>query len=159
MQLWDYFINDEDPYIRRQIIETDLRLGLKRLDNDEDRNVIQTKLLRKTNDELELDILKAYIDAEEEYGDTDENLRYQALRLKYEALVKIPTTIEKTMSPAQLYASDSPLWTNDYKAITIETLLPRLKDKPKTEDDFNEALAAIFKPKIHMDKFGRTYIN
>lgn len=31
---WDYFINDEDPYIRQSIIEKDLRLGLQRLDND-----------------------------------------------------------------------------------------------------------------------------
>lgn len=49
---WDYFINDEDPYIRQSIIETDLRLGLKRLDNDEDRQVVQTELLGQTNDKL-----------------------------------------------------------------------------------------------------------
>ena len=145
--------------VRKTDIYEELRLGRMTLDNDEDRSTVRRTLVMQANDEIDLDILKTYLEAEKEYGDTDENLRYQALRLKYEALVKIPTTIEKTMSPAQLYASDSPLWTNDYKAITIETLLPRLKDKPKTEDDFNEALAAIFKPKIHMDKFGRTYIN
>lgn len=145
--------------VRKTDIYEELRLGRMTLDNDEDRSTVRRTLVMQANDEINLDILKTYLEAEKEYGDTDENLRYQALRLKYEALVKIPTTIEKTMSPAQLYASDSPLWTNDYKAITIETLLPRLKDKPKTEDDFNEALAAIFKPKIHMDKFGRTYIN
>lgn len=145
--------------VRKTDIYEELRLGRMRLDNDEDRSTVRRTLVMQANDEIDLDILKTYLEAEKEYGDTDENLRYQALRLKYEALVKIPTTIEKTMSPAQLYASDSPLWTNDYKAITIETLLPRLKDKPKTKDDFNEALAAIFKPKIHMDKFGRTYIN
>jgi len=145
--------------VRKTDIYEELRLGRMTLDNDEDRSTVRRTLVMQANDEIDLDILKTYLEAEKEYGDTDENLRYQALRLKYEALVKIPTTIEKTMSPAQLYASDSPLWTNDYKTITIETLLPRLKDKPKTEDDFNEALAAIFKPKIHMDKFGRTYIN
>lgn len=145
--------------VRKTDIYEELRLGRMTLGNDEDRSTVRRTLVMQANDEIDLDILKTYLEAEKEYGDTDENLRYQALRLKYEALVKIPTTIEKTMSPAQLYASDSPLWTNDYKAITIETLLPRLKDKPKTEDDFNEALAAIFKPKIHMDKFGRTYIN
>ena len=95
---YDYFINDEDPYIRQQIIEKDLRLGLKRLDNDEDRQVVQTRLLRKTNDELELDILKAYIKAEKEYGGSEENLVYQALALKYEALTAVPSTIEKTMT-------------------------------------------------------------
>lgn len=28
----------------------------------------------------------------------------------------------------------------------------------RTEETFNEALATIFKPKIHMDKYGRTYV-
>jgi len=82
----------------------------------------------------------------------------QALNLKYRAMTHVPTTIEKTMTPAQLYSSNSPLWTHDYKAITIETLLPHLKDKPKTEENFNEALAIIFGPNIYMDKYGRTYV-
>ena len=83
----------------------------------------------------------------------------QALDLKYRALTHVPTTIEKTMTPAQLYTSNSPLWAHDYKAVTIECILPHLKDKPRIEETFNEALAAIYKPKIHMDKFGRTYIS
>jgi len=82
----------------------------------------------------------------------------QALNLKYRAMTHVPTTIEKTMTPAQLYSSNSPLWTHDYKAITIKTLLPHLKDKPKTEENFNEALAIIFGPNIYMDKYGRTYV-
>lgn len=82
-----------------------------------------------------------------------------ALELKLKAMTHAPTTIEKTMTPAQLYSSNSPLWAHDYKAVTIECILPHLKDKPRTEETFNEALATIFKPKIHMDKFGRTYIN
>lgn len=85
---------------------------------------------------------------------------YQALQLKYEALTKVPTTIEKTMTPAQLYSSNSPLWAHDYKAVTIECILPHLKGEPQTEETFNDALAAIFKPKtVHTDKYGRIYIN
>lgn len=82
-----------------------------------------------------------------------ETFRYQALQLKYEALTTVPTTIEKTMTPAQLYTSNNPLWAHDYKAVTIECILPHLKDKPQTEETFNEALATIFKPKtVHTDK-------
>ena len=128
---WDYFINDEDPYIRQSIIEKDLRLGLKRLDNDEDRQVVQTRLLQKTNDELELDILKAYIKAEKEYGGSEENLVYQALALKYEALTATPSTIEKTMSPYQLYASNSPLRAIELDALSIESILDIEKNKGK----------------------------
>lgn len=106
----------------------------------------------------EIKTVKIFLDIEEKYGDIN-SITYQALKLKYEALTTIPSTIEKTMTPAQLYTSNSPLWAHDYKAVTIECILPHLKDKPRTEETFNEALAAIYKPKIHMDKFGRTYIS
>lgn len=145
--------------VRKTDIFEELRLGHITLDNDEHRSAVRRTLVIQNNDEIELDILKAYLEAEKKYGDADKNLRYHALQLKYEALTTIPSTIEKTMTPAQLYSSNSPLWTHDYKAITIECILPHLKDKPRTEETFNEALAAIFKPKIHMDKYGRTYIN
>lgn len=153
---WDYFINDEDPYIRQSIIEKDLRLGLQRLDNDEDRQIVQTRLLRKTNDELELDILKAYIDAEEEYGDAEENLAYQALTLKYEALTAMPSTIEKTMNPAQLYASDSPLWALNYDPDMIKQLLNHLQNYPKSEEIFNIVLEEVSNGIVAINKFGAT---
>lgn len=153
---WDYFINDEDPYIRQSIIEKDLRLGLKRLDNDEDRQVVQTRLLQKTNDELELDILKAYIKAEKEYGGSEENLVYQALALKYEALTATPSTIEKTMTPAQLYASDSPLWALNYDPDMVKQMLNHLRNYPKSEEIFNIVLEEVNNGIIAINKFGAT---
>lgn len=146
--------------VRKTDIFEELRLGHITLDNDEHRNTVKCTLMMQNNDEIDLDTLKAYLKAENEYGDMDETFRYQALKLKYEALTTVPTTIEKTMTPAQLYSSNSPLWAYDYKAVTIECILPHLKDKPRTEETFNKALAAIFKPKtVHTDKYGRTYIN
>ena len=137
----------------------ELRLGHITLDNDEHRNTVKCTLMMQTNDEINLDTLNAYLEAEKECGNTATFI-YQALKLKYEALTTVPTTIEKTMTPAQLYTSNSPLWAHDYKAVTIECILPHLKDKPRTEETFNEALAAIFKPKtVHTDKYRRTYIN
>lgn len=38
----------------------------------------------------------------------------QALQLKYQAMTHVPTTIEKTMTPAQLYEADCPLWCAEY---------------------------------------------
>lgn len=57
----------------------------------------------------EIKTVKIFLDIEEKYGDIN-SITYQALKLKYEALTTVPTTIQKTMTPAQLYASDSPLW-------------------------------------------------
>lgn len=145
--------------VRKTDIFEELRLGHITLDNDEHRSAVRRTLVMQANDEIDLNVLNAYLKAEKEYDDADKSLRYRALRLKYEALTTVPTTIEKTMTTAQLYTSNSPLWAHDYKAITIESLLPHLENKPRTEENFNKALATIFKPKIHMDKFGRTYIN
>ena len=153
---YNYFINDEDPYIRRQIIEKDLLLGIQRLDDDEDRQIVQMRLLRKTNDELELDILKTYIDAEEEYGDTEENLAYQALALKYEALTAVPSIIEKTMTQAQLYASNSPLWALNYDPDMIKQMLNHLQNYPKSEEIFNIVLEEVSNGIVAINKFGAT---
>lgn len=38
----------------------------------------------------------------------------QALNLKYHAMTHVPTTIEKTMTPAQLYDACCPLWCTAY---------------------------------------------
>lgn len=156
---WDYFINDEDPYIRSSIIEQDLRLGLQRLDNDEDRDVIRRVLEKQSNDELDLDILKAYLEAVKEYGDTNIAYVYPNLKLKYDALTTVPTTIEKTMTSAQLYASNNPLWAYNHTAETIRRILTLLRNKPKTEESFNEALEASQVRTAYTDKYGRTYIN
>lgn len=92
------------------------------------------------NDELDLDLLKAYLEAEERYGDATNNAHYQALKLKYEALITAPTIIEKTMSPAQLYIAGNQLWAYDYSADAIREIFRRLEDKPKTEENFYGAL-------------------
>lgn len=154
---WDYFINDEDPYIRQQIIEQDLRLGLGRLDNDDDREVVRRVLERQTNDEIDLDILKAYLEAATEYGDTNIAFAYPNLKLKYDALTAVPTTIEKTMTPAQLYVSNNPLWARDYTAEQIRRILVQLRNKPKTEKSFNKSLEASQVQTTYVDKYGRTY--
>lgn len=117
-----------------------------------------TELFEEVKSQTHPDIanLKRLVDFHKAPVGTKDEL--QALNLKYRAMTHVPTTIEKTMTPAQLYTSNSPLWAHDYKAVTIECLLPHLKDKPQTEETFNEALTTIFEPKIHVDKYGKTYI-
>ena len=46
-------------------------------------------------------------------------------------MTTIPTTIEKTMSPYQLYASNSPLWAIELDALSIESFLDIEKNKGK----------------------------
>lgn len=128
------------------------------LANRIDRALVGSNLESQTNDEIDLNLLKAYIEATEKYGNTTLNVRYQALKLKYEAMTTMPTIIEKTMSPAQLYASGSTLWANGYKGITIEQILEKLDGKPKTEESFDRALASVLgdknKGQMMFDEYG-----
>lgn len=119
---------------------------------------LEYTLEAQTNDELDLKLLKTYLEATEKYGNIKVNIRYLALKQKYEALTTAPTIIEKTMSPAQLYASGSPLWANNYKGITVERILGKLYEEPKTEEDFNRALAFVIGSKnngrMMFDEYG-----
>ena len=54
-----------------------------------------------------------------------------ALRLKLSCSEKEPNPIEKTMSPYQLYASNSPLWAIELDALSIESFLDIEKNKGK----------------------------
>lgn len=105
----------------------------------------------------EIKTVKIFLDIEEKYGDVN-SISYQTLKLKYEALTTVPTTIQKTMTPAQLYASDSPLWAYNYTEADIKNILERLKSKPKTEESFNTVLAIIANDKnngrMMFDEYG-----
>ena len=101
----------------------------------------------------EVKTVKMYLDIEEKYGDIN-SISYQALRLKYEALTTVPTTIQKTMTPAQLYASDSPLWAYNYTEEELRDILEVLENKAKTEENFNIALNIIHNRNTMFDEFG-----
>ena len=64
---------------------------------------------------------------------------FHALKLKYRALTTEPSIIEKTMSPYQLYASDSPLWTSELTAEEADAVLKHTVGTcTLTEDEFND---------------------
>jgi hypothetical protein len=84
------------------------------------------KLRERINPNIEE--LETFIKATENNNDS-QNIK--ALRLKYQAMTTVPTTIEKTMSPYQLYTSNSPLWAIKLDALSIESFLDIEKNKGK----------------------------
>lgn len=51
------------------------------------------------------------------------NQYMSVLQLKLDGMTKEPSPIEKTMTRAQLFLCDSPLWTNGLRPNTIKTIL------------------------------------
>ena len=84
------------------------------------------KLLKQTNPNI--DELKNFLETNQHHEQT---FGIKALELKYRAIITIPTTIEKTMSPYQLYATNSPLWAVELDALSIESFLDIEKNKGK----------------------------
>lgn len=142
--------------ITKKDIYEELHLGRMRLANHEDRQLVKRTLLMQTNEEIKLDVLKAYLEAEKEHGNMEETPLYQALQLKYEALTKAPTTIEKTMTPAQLYVSNSPLWALNYNADQIKQVINHLQNYPKSEEIFNIVLNEVNHGITQLKKFNTT---
>lgn len=73
----------------------------------------------------------------------------QALDLKYHAMTHVPTTIEKTMSPWQLYESNNPLWAVELTARGLERFIIREKYNGKLpkilfDDYYNNAIQGIY---------------
>lgn len=69
--------------------------------------------------EPDIELLKKALEDERFLIDNTET-RLKALRLKYQAMTTVPTLIEKTMSPEQLYDAGSPLWAREY---TVQELV------------------------------------
>lgn len=84
------------------------------------------KLLKQTNPNI--DELKNFLETNQH---SKQAFGVQALELKYLAVTAIPTTIEKTMSPYQLYASNSPLWAVELDDLSIKSFLDIEKNKGK----------------------------
>lgn len=56
--------------------------------------------------DIPFNVIKKYLDTVNEYVPEDNT----ELELKYQAMKMTPTTIEKTMTPQQLFAAQNPLW-------------------------------------------------
>lgn len=63
--------------------------------------------------EPDIEMLKKALE-NEQWLITNKETKLKAIRLKYQAMTTVPTTIEKTMTAAQLYNTGSPLWAREH---------------------------------------------
>lgn len=101
--------------------------------------------------------LKRLVNFHKEPIGTDEEL--QALDLKYRAMTHIPTTIEKTMTPYQLYQANNPLWARELSALGIESFLD-LEDTMEYNLDLSEGIYTELRGgtyKLSKEMFDNTY--
>ena len=132
---YDEWKTSEHPEIQHAFAVTDLEyckqlLALNSLDHW---NFVCNQIDETTN----TNTLEIVLDAPVPNGINQHKL--QAIRIMYEARVSQPSPIEKTMSPYQLYASSSPLWTSKLTAEEADAVLKHTVGTcTLTEDEFND---------------------
>ena len=100
---FDILIHDDTQQIRRMVMEKDPSY-MKYNNYSEDMDMMNNIL-----DDL-VDIDPEVIEAQIAYYERTKSINTHYLRVKLAAASQEPTLIERTMSPADLYLSGSPLW-------------------------------------------------
>lgn len=127
----DTIIFSHNRDIRAAVIEKDIRYALEWHILEYDKDLVFDALMEATEPDEE--VLHAYIEVAED------NYALLALKLKQKAMNMEPSTLERTMSPLQLFEHQNPLWTRElsgYDVINVgysvspkETLEKLLKEK------------------------------
>ena len=102
----DILICSESKEVRRAVIEHDIEYALEEHIVDYDQDIIVEQLINEIKPHAEL--LDTFLECNDGSWDSQMILAFE---LKQKARTIVPTTIEKTMSPIQLFEADNPLWT------------------------------------------------
>ena len=137
-------------------LQKNLKQGLTQMDCFDKSYIFTHELLSKFDNLSNLNIVKQYLDYHKKHHTpTEELVDYQALSLKYHASTITPSIIEKTMSPAQLYITENPLWTIPFSAKDVKQILINLEEMPFTKEAFNDVVNCYKNNKsILLDEFG-----
>lgn len=118
----DILIYSDNKEVRQAVIERDIEYAFKNCIMEYDQDIIMENLMNAIEPHAEL------LDTFLEYNDGSWDLR--ALELKQKARNIVPTTIEKTMSPLQLFEAGNPLWTTVFTGYQVYNIItaPSQKD-------------------------------
>ena len=114
----DFLIRSNKNQIRREVIEKDIKYAFKDHVMEYDQDIIIDILMREIEPHAEL--LDTFLECHDGRWD-EQDLR--ALELKQKARPIIPTLIEKTMSPLQLFEAGNPLWTKTFTGYQVRNVI------------------------------------
>lgn len=131
-QCLDILIYSDNKEVRQAVIERDIEYAFKNYIMEYDQDIIMENLMNAIEPHEEL--LETFL----ECNDGSWDLR--ALKLKQKARTIVPTTIEKTMSPLQLFEAGNPLWTTVFTGYQVNNIIqaPSPKDALLAQQQMNE---------------------
>lgn len=113
----DILSKSDDYKVLEAVLEYNINYALD-MDNiimNDYRQLIYEALMDTQN--IPKKVLKKYFETKNDNNDDT------VLKLKYKAMQIVPTTIEKTMSPVQLFVMRNPLWTLNLTGYQIEQVI------------------------------------
>lgn len=123
----DLFITDDDSSVREAVVTAHPEYCEQLLAQH---HAIDWRfVLMQINDTTDLKTIKAFLDApvpnkvNNPIPDEKDNLKLQSIRIMYATKTSQPSAIDKTMSPSQLFQSQSPFWANNLALERIRVIL------------------------------------
>ena len=118
----DILICSERKQVRQEVVEKDIEYAFEDHVMEYDQDIIMENLMNAIEPHAEL------LDTFLKCHDGSWDLR--ALELKQKARNIVPTTIEKTMTPLQLFEKGNPLWTTTFTGYQVYNIIqaPSPKD-------------------------------
>lgn len=128
----DILIYSDNKDVRQAVIERDIKYAFKNCIIEYDQDIIMENLMNAIEPHAEL------MDTFLECNDGSWDLR--ALELKQKARNIVPTLIEKTMTPLQLFEAGNPLWTTIFTGYQVNNIIqaPSPKDALLVQQNLNE---------------------
>lgn len=144
----NHFIQDKNKWVREAVLIKHPEyydVLLKRS------NTSHWKYIAQIIDEnWSLKDIKTFLDAPIPRGAY--NTRLDPIHTYYQAGTTVPTLIEKTMTPAQLFKSESPLWAHGqtiYYIQQVQELYDRIKHDKQKKDEFYKLFDDLLNNKTH----------
>lgn len=114
----DFLIRSNKDQIRREVVEKDIKYAFEDHVMEYDQDIIIDILMLEIEPHAEL--LDTFLECHDgTWGAPD----LQALELKQKAGTIVPTIIEKTMTPMQLFEAGNPLWTKTLTGYQVRNVI------------------------------------
>ena len=114
----DILICSENKEVRREVVEKDIEYAFEDHVMEYDQDIIIEILMCEIEPHAEL--LDTFLECHDgSWGAQD----LQALELKQKARTIVPTIIEKTMTPLQLFEAGNPLWTKTFTGYQVRNVI------------------------------------
>lgn len=126
MQVWllekghclDILINSNSKAIRRKVVEKDIEYAFDDYIMEYNQDIIIEILMREIEPHAEL--LDTFLECHDRSWYVH---NIEALKLKQKARTIVPTTIEKMMTPMQLFEAGNPLWTKTFTGYQVRNVI------------------------------------